>query len=101
MKIVVNRRFGGFGLSHEAARELGLKIVTTQETYGSFTYIEGQYELKRDDPKLVAVVEKLGEAANGDHAELEVVDVPEKHWYIHEYDGLEHIVASDSPIKNY
>lgn len=47
---------------------------------------------KRDDPDLVAVVEELGERANGDHAQLAVVEIPDDVEYsIQEYDGIEWI----------
>ena len=47
-------------------------------------------EVARDDPYLVKVVQELGERANGDHAELRVVEVPaDVNWIIDEYDGLE------------
>jgi hypothetical protein len=47
-------------------------------------------DLARDDPDLVAVVEELGNQANGRHAELKVVDIPDDvNWCIEEYDGRE------------
>lgn len=47
-------------------------------------------DLARDDPDLVAVVEELGNQANGRHAELKIVDIPDDvNWYIEEYDGQE------------
>lgn len=80
MKIVINRCFGGFGLSHEALSHLG-------------TSEDDQYELERTDPKLVEVVEKLGDKANGGSwAKLLVVEIPDDMpFYIHEYDGVETI----------
>ena len=49
-------------------------------------------DLARDDPYLVAVVEELGERANGRHAELKVVEIPaDVDWEITEYDGNEAI----------
>jgi hypothetical protein len=44
----------------------------------------------RADSDLVAVVEELGEEANGMHAELKVVKIPsDVKWHIEEYDGNE------------
>jgi hypothetical protein len=78
-KIVINRCWGGYSLSEDAYRELGL------EWHGY-----GFCDLPRDDPKLVATVEKLGTAANGRHAELSVVEIPDDvEWEIHNYDGME------------
>lgn len=76
-RIVINRCLGSFGLSKEAVEALGLKVPTS---------------LKRDDPRLVRVVRKLGAAANGVRAALAVVNVPDGvEWTIEEYDGLEHV----------
>jgi MinD superfamily P-loop ATPase len=83
MKIVINKCYGGFGLS-VAAEEL-YKAKSGKDKFYDF-------ELERDDPNLVAVVEELGNAANDRAADLKVVDVPDGvHWEIKEYDGLEHI----------
>lgn len=47
-------------------------------------------DLSRDDEALVRVVEELDEEANGESAELEVVELPsEVDWYIDEFDGSE------------
>ncbi len=49
-------------------------------------------DIKRDDPDLIAVVQTLGKKANGDFANLQVVDIPDGvQWEIDEYDGFEHI----------
>jgi hypothetical protein len=51
---------------------------------------DGHYE--RNDPLLVAAVEALGGKANGEHAKLKVVEIPDGTDYeISEYDGNEHI----------
>lgn len=79
MKIVINNCYGGFSLSEAAYRELGIP-------WDEF----GLCDISRSDPRLVAVVEKLGEAANGRHASLKIVEVPDDiEWYIEEYDGVE------------
>ena len=85
MKVVINRCFGGFGLSDEAmqlyAAKKGIKL-------------EGFYDwdISRNDPVLVEVVEHLGEAANDWATDLKVVEIPEDvDWYVEDYDGVEHI----------
>lgn len=81
-KVVVNRCFGGFGLSKAAYKFMGMKW----DGYGHGS------EIERDDPKLVEAVEKLGNEANGMFAELEVVEIPDDvEWEIDEYDGNETI----------
>lgn len=80
MKIVINKCFGGFSLSEEAAKLLDC---------ARHDFYDHQ---KRNDPRLIEVVEKLGKRANGDCAELKVVTIPDDvDWEISEYDGVEHI----------
>lgn len=58
----------------------------------SYIYLR---DIARDDPDLVAVVEEIGSKANGAHASLTVVEVPDDaSWEIAEYDGLEHVAES-------
>ena len=58
--------------------------------YHEQTFWDG--DIPRDDPALVQVVEEMGPAANGNHAELKVVEIPDDvEWEIHEYDGSEHV----------
>lgn len=48
--------------------------------------------IERTDADLIAVVEELGEKANGACASLRVVEVPDGiRWEIEEYDGNEHV----------
>ncbi len=55
----------------------------------------------RHDPRLVQVVEQLGEQANGPFCELEVVDVGSaKRYFIEEYDGIENIVLENNIAWN-
>jgi len=78
MKVVLNNCYGGFGLSDEAREMLGSDSP--------------DYDLDRTDPKLVEVVEKLGWRANGSHADLRIVDIPEDiEYYMDDYDGIETI----------
>lgn len=82
MKVVINKCYGGFGLSKEAYEFLG----TPWDNYGY------EFSDDRTNPKLVECVENLGEKANGDYAELKVVEIPDDTTYIIEgYDGIEWI----------
>lgn len=83
MKIVINACYGGFGLSKEA-------LALFNERSGAVVTYD--FNIKRDDPILVEVVEQLGEAADGDYAELKVIEIPDDvQWQIEEYDGNEWI----------
>ena len=84
MKVVINICYGGFSLSKKACEELDLNW---QECQG---YVD--HDIKRNDPRLVACVEKLGEEANGGFAELKVIEIPDDvRWTLEEYDGAEWI----------
>lgn len=49
-------------------------------------------DIPRDDPDLIAVVEALGELADGRAAKLCVVEIPDDvEWEIDEYDGSEQV----------
>lgn len=110
-KVVVNACYGGFGLSDAAvmryAEIKGIRLVKIQSTYGDgenqFTSehfaIDGvddpdsyfsYHDIERHDPILVQVVEELGDAADGEFANLRIADVPDDvKWYIDDYDGIE------------
>ena len=137
MKIVVNKCYGGYGLSDEAylwlAKEYGIPIrehvkqergedglykpqplndgevifdrELTPPGTDSFSdlwhkykgrsslmgrYWDSDWTRKRDDPRIVACVEALGDKANGRCAKLRVVEIPDGvEWELDEYDGIE------------
>ena len=115
-KIAINRCFGGFGLSDEAFEKLltrkGIafeKVVNPEKSslLGTSYFNAGhageddqylaQYELfeNRADPDLIAVIEEMGDAANGWAAEITIVEVPaDAQWHVAEYDGLEHVAEN-------
>jgi len=111
MKVVINRCHGGFGLSNEAfeillaSKGIAFEIQNRDIGFGrnENVYYEAghlnddDYYLwdidfcgDRSDPALVAVVELLGEKANGWASDLKVVEIPDDvEWFIGEYDGME------------
>ena len=105
MKIVINKCFGGFGLSEEAiflyGKKKGINIIKDKKKSNSLAshyYIDeiknGNYfsdrDIKRNDPALVEVVNELGEKADGAYSELKIVEIPDDmKWEIDEYDGKE------------
>ena len=138
MKLVINKCYGGFGLSEAAYEKLiewgvpvrayanqdrgedGLykdqplndgEVIFDRELTppgaDSFNDIYHKYKGKsrfsqrywdswtrdnRSHPLVLRVVEELGEKADGECAELKVVEIPDGTEYeIGEYDGIEHI----------
>ena len=84
MKIVINRCFGGFSLSEEAYKFLGLE-------WDGYGYKCTSYD-DRTDPDLIKCVETLGDKANGSCANLKVIEIPDGvDWEITDYDGLEKV----------
>ena len=60
------------------------------------TYVESSYfwdyDISRDDPVLCKLVKEWGKRANGEHASLRVVKVPDGiDWEIDDYDGMESV----------
>ena len=95
MKVVINRCYGGFGLSKLAmesyAQRKGLQLGNWNQTFGFYEGIS-DHDIPRDDKDLVEIVESLGSLANGSCAELSVIEIPAGvNWYVEEYDGMERI----------
>jgi hypothetical protein len=111
MKVVINKCFGGFGISKECAErmnELGNKVAKELlEDYENRLKCPDDIEKKwgvrfygslyeeecpRHDKALVQAVEELGNKANGDYAKLKIVEIPDDIEYeIDDYDGMESI----------
>jgi hypothetical protein len=78
-KIVVNRCFGGFNPSDKAKAMLK-----------SMGLPSNSWDIPRDNPQFVSIVEQLKDEANGDDSKLEVVSIPDDvDWEIEENDGAE------------
>lgn len=103
-KIVINGKYGGFGLSDEAVLLYGqlsdILLIAEQDRFCTHWYRDevdtinyfSPHEIQRDDPHLVQVVETLGDAAGTKYARLKVVEIPDDvQWTIEEYDGIEWI----------
>ncbi len=88
-KVVINICIGGFGLSKEATREVAKRKGIPLEWEGDWAYVAetmdsftpgdiytGYGSTVRGDPDLIAVIEEMGELADGDHAELKIVEIP-------------------------
>lgn len=85
MKVVINDCYGGFSLTDAAMKEYKNRKNITDLTFYD-------YDIPRECPVLVAMVEEQGTAINGDFSALKVVEIPDVvNWYIEEYDGMEHV----------
>ena len=82
-KIVINKCYGGFGLSVRGENLYKeLKAITDPEWY--------YFDIPRDDPVLVELVETLGKEIESSYAKLQIVEIPDDvEWEIEEYDGME------------
>lgn len=156
MKVVINKCYGGFGLSHQAVMEYAKRkgmtlyayahpqtdcgcdwdkyilidqtvkndvsimatdqqdsIVVLNEYNGHCIYYSTNrilengtfppksyfdyYYIERDDPDLIAVVEELGEVADGFCSKLKIVEIPNgTDWAISDYDGMESVRENPS-----
>ena len=79
MKIIINKCYGGYGLSNKALNSLG---------------IEYEGDIERTDPRLVEIVEADAEKASGKFAKLKVVEIPDEatDYSVDEYDGFESVI---------
>ena len=84
-KIVINSQYGGFSLSDKARNLYCQKVNENPDLLFDFN-------IPRDDPALVEIVEELLDEANGLCANLKVVEIPDDvDWIVCEYDGNEWI----------
>ena len=111
MKIVINRCFGGFGISNIAFEKLlerkGIAFDKVEDEenrafLGASYYKAGhagdnehylsnyQFYEDRADPDLIAVIEEMAKDAEGWAADIKIVEIPDDvEWQISEYDGME------------
>jgi hypothetical protein len=112
-KIAYNACFGGFGLSQEAfeslldrkgiawrSKDSGLKLLGNlyyrSDAEGGDDQLLNDKDWDRSDPDLIAVIEALGEKANGACADIRITDIPAGTRYrIDEYDGNERVMTVD------
>ena len=82
MKIVINSCYGGFSLSKEALEHF------RKETGGKAGFYD--FQIDRDHPVLIRIVEEWGDRANGPYSKLKIVEIPDEvNWVISEHDGSE------------
>lgn len=84
MKIVINKCYGGFGLSEKAMNALGFAHMWEARQF---------FEEHRNDERLVALVQYDAKGMSGICADLDVVEIPDDatDWRVDEYDGMESV----------
>jgi hypothetical protein len=101
-KIIINTCYGGFGLSDKAKarlEELGHAPFIPDIPYDEWRNYDwdlnprgyvSEYDVPRDLPLLIQVIEELGEESFGDYAKLKIIEIHDDiEWQIEGYDGLE------------
>lgn len=80
MRMVINCCYGGYGLSEECLKYIG---------------VSEENEIERSDSRLLAFIKEFGaEAASASYSDLAVVEVPDEatDWMLDEYDGAESVI---------
>jgi len=86
MKIVLNKKYGGFGMSAKAFEELTRRKIAN----GTWEHEQSIYSLERHDPDFISIVEELGAEVNDCFSRLKIFEIPDGVDYeIEEYDGVE------------
>lgn len=95
IEVMVNRCYGGFGLSEKAVAEY-CKIMGLDNE-------DGIVDLQRHDPQLLKIVKAMGtKQASGRYANIELQRIPAQyvnHYSICEYDGMETLVINYNAYK--
>lgn len=87
MKVVINTCYGGFRLSDRAKQLYSERKGITEQLY--------DWDIERDDPILIQVIEEMGDAAGGSFSQLKIVEIPDGiQWGIEEYDGSEWVAET-------
>ena len=84
MKVVINRCWGGFGITEECLT-LYNKLSGENKKYG--------WDIERDDTNLIKAIEQIGEKeASQELGDIHIVEIPDGIEYeIEDYDGMESI----------
>jgi len=87
MKLVINKEYGGFSLSDKYMKEFKARYYS---------------DIKRDDPRLIKLVESGKPDISLYYSDLQVIEIPDNSFYvIISYDGLETVYYSLSEIIMY
>lgn len=97
VKLVVNKCYGSFSLSREQALAYGFSEADLVESIDGKLKYHDLADIDRTDARLIEVVEMGLPSAWASN--LQIVEIPDgAHYKIHEYDGNEYVVWSESEI---
>lgn len=83
MKVVLNRKYGGFSLSDQALEMLANLKGIPKKSFDLF-------RVRRTDKFLIQVVEQLGDAAGFKKGQLKIHHIPDGiKWSLRDTDGIE------------
>lgn len=95
-KVAYNACYGGFNLSKKAyERLIALGATQLDNSYLSIDYYRLPDDVSRHDPRLIQVIEELGDEANGMCAKLCIEEIEGERYRISEYDGNESVKTDD------
>jgi len=93
-KVVINKCYGGFGLSNEAKRLLAHKLnLAWDKVVSRYMY---PCDGNRHCPALIEVVQQLQHKANTRNSNLQILTIPSNRYRIREYDGWETLVTPET-----
>lgn len=112
MKVVINTRYGGFDLSHEAvlkyAEKRGLSVTFEAVPTAGYIYniinssgekksFNPNIDIARDDQVLIQVIEELGvEQSSTKYCDLKIIEIPYHiKWHINSNDGGKEWIAEE------
>lgn len=89
-RILINKSFGGFHISDEAAELYRQKSGKKYESFEGFEY------KNRQDPILLEIFDELGGKINSYCSEIKAVEIKKGEKYtIFEYDGYETLITEE------
>ena len=105
-KVIINKCYGGYGLSETAVKwlyENGTPYIKKRKEISNDANLKGyrvddvvatdiSYDFPRHNLDIVRCVETICEEANGEYADLVIVEIEGNRYRIDGYDGYERIV---------
>ena len=94
VEIMINARYGGFGISKEGMEEYHKRCPGTDEI--------DYYDIARHDPVMIQIIKEMGAQVNDTYSHIKLKKIPSqyvRHYSIHEYDGMESVTIDYNTYK--